>query len=44
MPGMRQQKLQRSKGKILQADPDSVPPQLARAEVGFSEPEPEARA
>jgi hypothetical protein len=42
--GTRQQKVQRSKRKILQADPDAVPPQFARPEVGFSEPEPEARA
>jgi hypothetical protein len=33
--GTAQQKRQRSKGQILKADPDTVPPQFATAQVGF---------
>jgi hypothetical protein len=34
-PGTGQQKSQRSKGKILEADPDAVPPEFARTQVGL---------
>ena len=38
-PGTGQQQRQRPKGQILKTDPDAVPPEFARAEVGFEHTE-----